>query len=119
MFNFKNLGALSQISQLMMNPSSITDRAKEMKGRLAEETACGTAADGLIRVVVSGVGEVRELTICSSLIQCGSTKEIEEHLPQAINEALAQVRQLYVVKLREMAGGIELPPGLDDVLGGT
>lgn len=114
MFNFKNLAGLSQ---LMMNAGSISERVKEMRTSLAEETAVGHAAEGSIRIEVSGIGEVQSLSICSSLVQHGNTDRVEELLPQALNEALAQVRQLHIEKIKELAGGIDLP-GLDEVIGG-
>ena len=115
MFNFKNLSGLSQ---LMMNAGSIAERLKEMRAHLEEETATGSAAEGSIQVEVSGVGEVRRLTICSSLVQCGTTDQLEEHLPLALNEALSKVRQMHLAKVRELTGGIDLP-GLEEVLGGS
>jgi nucleoid-associated protein EbfC len=114
MFNFKNLAGLSQ---LMMNAGNITERVKEMRASLAQEIAVGSAAEGSIQIEVTGTGEVQKLFICSSLIQDGSTNQLEELLPLALNEALAQVRQLHIDKVRELTGGIDLP-GLDEALGG-
>ncbi len=113
MFNFKNLGSLTQ---LMMNAGSIADRIKEVRESLAEQVATGSAAEGSIHVVVSGVGEIQRLTICSTLIQSGSTEQIEELLPLALNEALGKVRQMHLAKMRELTGGVDLP-GLDEALG--
>jgi DNA-binding protein YbaB len=112
MFNFKNLSGLTQ---LMMNAGSITDRIREMRESLANQTATGSAAEGSIHVEVSGTGEVQRLTICTSLIQTGSTDQIEVLLPQALNEALAKVRQMHIAKVRELTGGVDIP-GLDDAL---
>jgi nucleoid-associated protein EbfC len=114
MFNFKNLAGLSQ---MMMNAGSIADRIKEMRASLSKETAVGSAAEGSIQVELSGVGEVQRLFICSSLVQSGTTEQLEELLPLALNEALGEVRRLHIEKMRELTGGIDLP-GLDEAIGG-
>ena len=113
MFNFKNLSGLTQ---LMMNAGSIADRIKEVKESLANQTATGTAAEGSIHVEVSGTGEVQRLSICSTLVQTGTTDQIEQLLPVALNEALAKVRQMHIDKVRELTGGVDLP-GLEDAIG--
>jgi len=113
MFNFKNLSGLTQ---LMMNAGSLTDRIKEMRDSLASQTATGSAAEGSIHVEVSGTGEVQRLTICTTLIQTGTTDQIEQLLPLALNEALGKVRQMHVDKVRELTGGVDIP-GLEDALG--
>ncbi|MBX3423690.1 MAG: YbaB/EbfC family nucleoid-associated protein [Pirellulaceae bacterium] len=112
MFNFKNLSGLSQ---LMMNAGSITERVQQMRQNLSEEVATGSAAEGAIHIEVTGAGEVRKLLIHASLIEHGATDQLEQLLPQAINEALAKVRQMHISKVRELTGGIDLP-GLDDLL---
>ena len=113
MFNFKNLSGLTQ---LMMNAGSIADRIKEVKESLANQTATGTGAEGSIHVEVSGTGEVQRLSICSTLVQTGTTDQIEQLLPVALNEALAKVRQMHIDKVRELTGGVDLP-GLEDAIG--
>ena len=113
MFNFKNLSGLTQ---LMMNAGSLADRIKDLKESLANQTATGTAAEGSIHVEVSGTGEVQRLSICSTLVQTGTTDQIEQLLPLALNEALAKVRQMHLEKVRELTGGVDLP-GLEDALG--
>lgn len=112
MFNFKNLSGLSQ---LMMNAGSIAERIKEMRENLAQQTATGSAAEGSIHVEVTGTGQVQRLSICSTLIQTGTTEQIEQLLPIALNEALTKVRQMHIAKMRELTGGVDLP-GLDDAL---
>lgn len=115
MFNLKNLSGLSQ---LMMNAGSIPEKIKEMREKLAQETVSGGAnSEGAVFVELSGTGDVRRVVICTSLVQCGTSEQVEQLLPQALNEALAKVRKLHIEKMRELTGGIDIP-GLDEALGG-
>ena len=108
---FKNLNGLTQ---LLKNASSMGERVKEIRAELEAEIIDGSAEDGKIQVQVSGVGEVKKISIAPELAEEGVAR-IEELLPVALNQALTEVRKMHVEKMRESTGGIELP-GLDDAL---
>jgi len=109
---FKNLTGLAQ---MLRSASTIGDRVKEMKERLAKQTATGAAGGDLVQVEISGVGEVKKVRISPSLISRGDVEMIEEMIPVAMNEVLAKVRKMHVDMMREATGGIDIP-GLDDAL---
>ncbi len=109
---FKNLTGLAQ---MLRSASTIGDRVKEMKERLAKQTATGAAGGDLVQVEISGVGEVKKVRISPTLISRGDVEMIEEMIPVAMNEALAKVRKMHVDMMREATGGIDIP-GLDDAL---
>lgn len=109
---FKNLTGLAQ---MLRSASTIGDRVKEMKERLAKQTATGAAGGDLVEVEISGVGEVKKVRISPALISRGDVEMIEEMIPVAMNEALAKVRKMHVDMMREATGGIDIP-GLDDAL---
>ena len=109
---FKNLTGLAQ---MLKSASSIGDRVKEMKERLAKQTATGSAGGDLVKVEVTGTGEVTKVRISSELISRKDVELIEELIPVAMNEALAKVRKMNIDMLREATGGISIP-GLDDAL---
>ena len=108
---FKNLNGLTQ---LLKNASSMGERVKEIRAELEAEIIDGSAEDGKIQVQVSGVGEVKKISIAPEPVEEGVAR-IEELLPVALNQALTEVRKMHVEKMREATGGIELP-GLDDAL---
>lgn len=109
---FKNLTGLAQ---MLKSASSIGDRVKEMKERLAKQTATGSAGGDLVLVEVTGTGEVTKVRISPQLISRNDVELIEELIPVAMNEALAKVRKMNVDMIREATGGISIP-GLDDAL---
>lgn len=115
MFNFKNLSGLSQ---LMMNAGSLPEKIKQMREDLANQVvAGGEDVEGAVYVELTGTGEVRRLQICSTLVAGGCSKQVEQILPEVLNEALAKVRRLHIEKMRELTGGMDIP-GLEEALGG-
>ncbi len=109
---FKNLTGLAQ---MLRSAGSIGERVKEMKERLARQTATGSAGGDLVQVEISGVGEVKKVRIDPALISRGDVEMIEEMIPVAMNEALAKVRKMHIEMMREATGGIDIP-GLDDAI---
>ncbi len=111
---FKNLTGLAQ---MLRSASTIGDRVKEMKERLAKQTATGAAGGDLVQVEISGIGEVKKVRLDPSLISGGDIELIEELIPAAMNEALVKVRKMHIDMMREATGGIDIP-GLDDAIAG-
>lgn len=106
---------LSGLSQLMRHASSLGERVKEIQASLAKAQATGSAGDNRVQVEISGVGLVTRLTLAPDLVAENDSALLEELIPQALNEALAKVRQMHLDKVREATAGIELP-GLEEAL---
>lgn len=109
---FKNLTGLAQ---MLRSASTIGDRVKEMKERLEKQSASGSAGGDLVLVELTGTGEVTKVRISAELISRNDVELIEELIPVAMNEALAKVRKMHIVMMREATGGVSIP-GLDDAL---
>jgi DNA-binding protein YbaB len=89
-----------------------------MREQLAQEVVTGGSSEvGSVYVEMTGTGEIRKIVICTTLVQTGTSKHVEQILPQALNEALTKVRKLHIDKMRELTGGVNIP-GLDEALGG-
>lgn len=106
---------LSGLSQLMRHAGSLGERVKEMRASLADAQATGSAGDNQVQVEVNGLGVVKRLSLAPELVAKNDCRLLEELIPQALNEALTQVRQMHVDKVREATAGIELP-GLEEAL---
>jgi DNA-binding YbaB/EbfC family protein len=109
---FKNLNGLAQV---LKNASSMGERVKEMRESLAAEVATGSAGGDMVQVEVTGVGEVRKVSLSPELLERNDRELIEELIPAAMNEALTKVRKMHIDKMREATGGIDFP-GLDEAL---
>jgi DNA-binding YbaB/EbfC family protein len=107
----KNLNGLAT---LLKNASSMGDRVKELREGLAREIVTGTAGGDMVKVEVSGMGEVKSLRIAPELVERQDVELIEDLVPSALNEALTKVRRMHIDKMREATGGLDLP-GLEEL----
>ena len=73
-------------------------------------TAEGVAGGGLVHVVVNGANEVVSVRIEPGAMD--DRELLEDLVRAATTEALRGVKEQISGKLREMTGGLPIPPGL-------
>jgi len=94
-------------------------QAKELQGRMEamqEEVSAleveGAAGGGLVTVTMSGKSEMRAIKIDPSLMKPEEAEIVEDLIVAACNDARAKAEALLAEKMREMTGGLQLPPGM-------
>ncbi len=103
----KNLGEMmEQVRRMQEN----MQRAQE---ELAQAAVTGVAGGGMVRIVLSGKGGMKSVEIDPSLLAPEEGEILEDLLIAAHNDARAKVEELTAEKMREAAGGLPLPPGMD------
>ncbi len=94
-------------------------KAKELQGKmqqLQEEIAAlevsGVAGGGLVRVTLSGKGDLRAVRVDPSLLKVGEGEILEDLLVAAHADAKAKAEAATAEKMQAVTGGFPLPPGL-------
>jgi DNA-binding YbaB/EbfC family protein len=105
------------------NLSSLVKQAQEMGGRLQslneelkKRRVVGRSGADLIEVEANGVGQILRVTIDPGLVERRDREMLEDLIPAAVNQALAKAKEVHAEALRELTGGMNLPP-LDDLMG--
>lgn len=103
----------------MKNLGSLMKQAKEMQGKMAEMQASlegheitGVAGAGMVKVTLSGKGDMRGLSLDPSIIDPQECEMIEDLIKAAHADARVKVEAYSQEKMKEMTGGLELPPGM-------
>lgn len=102
----KNLGALMKQAQAMQA------KMAELQDKLASMEVTGASGGGMVHATVSGKGEVRRIKIDPSLLDPGEVEVLEDLIVAALNDARSKAETSAAEQMRELAGGLELPPGL-------
>jgi len=102
----KNLGAMMKQAQQMQS------RMAELQEQLASEEVSGASGGGMVRVTLNGKGEARGVKIDPSLAVADDIEVLEDLLVAAINDAKAKVDAHMAEKMKELTGGLQLPPGM-------
>ena len=101
----KNLG------QLMKQAQEMQTKMAEMQQRLVDVEITGSAAAGMVIVVMNGKGEMRKVKIDPPLIIPDEAAVLEDLIVAAQNDARAKVDAYMQEESSKMMGGVELPPG--------
>jgi DNA-binding YbaB/EbfC family protein len=109
------LGGGADLSALMAQAQQMQQRLMQAQEELAQAQVVGTAGGGLVRVTVTGAGEVVGLEIAPSAVDPTDTEGLADLVLAAIkdgNRAATELQQQAMGPLAEGlggAGGLGLP----------
>ena len=103
--------AIGDFVGMMKQARALQARMEEMQREIAAVEVEGTAGGGLVRVVASGKGEVKRLSIDPSLIKPDEREILADLVVAAVNDARAKAEAILAEKMRAATGGLQLPPG--------
>ncbi len=89
---------------------NVTQRMQQMQAEAGEIVVEGQAGAGLVTAKVNGRQEVLEVRIAEEAM--ADRELLEDLVTAALNDALGRAKQAVAGKVSDLAGGLQLPPGL-------
>ena len=102
----KNLG------QMMKQAQAMQAKMAEMQEKLAQLEVSGQSGAGMVQATLNGKSELRGLKIDPSLVDPGEVEVLEDLIVAAVNDAKAKVEAQVAEEMKNVTGGLELPPGM-------
>jgi DNA-binding YbaB/EbfC family protein len=102
----KNLGNMLKQAQQMQA------RMAEMQARLEQIEVEGQSGAGMVKVTLSGKGDLRKVTIDPSLIDPEEREVLEDLLVAAHADAKQKVEATMAEEMQKATAGMGLPAGL-------
>ena len=99
------MGMMKQVGQMQA-------RVQQMQEELAGIEIDGRSGGGLVKVTLTGKGDVKKVRIDPSLIKADEAEILEDLIVAAAGDAKGKLDATLQAKMQEMAGGLPLPPGL-------
>ena len=97
---------------MMKQAKEMQAKFQQMQEEMAGLEAEGQAGGGLVKVTMSGKGEMRSVSIDPSLMKEDEAEILEDLILAAHNDAKAKVEAAVAEKTKELTAGLPLPPGL-------
>ncbi len=97
---------------LMKQAKEMQSKMQSMQDELAELTAEGVSGAGLVKVTLTGKGQMASVEIDPSLMKEGEQDILEDLIVAAHNDAKQKVEEETVRKTQELTAGMPLPPGM-------
>ncbi len=97
---------------LMKQAAEFKSKMEAMQAELDQIEVEGTSGGGLVTVKLSGKGEMKGVKIDGSLIKPQEKEIVEDLIVAAHADARRKAEVLVQEKMKSVAGGLPLPPGL-------
>ena len=99
-----------EILQMAQNAQNELQRAQENLDSVEVE---GTSGGGLISITLTGKGEMKSVKIDVSLFKPSDKEIVEDLIIAAHTDARRKAEVVMQEKMKAVAGGLPLPPGLN------
>lgn len=95
-------------------------QAQEMQGKmqamqedLASMEIIGEAGGGMVKVTLSGKGDMKSLAFDDAMMKPGEREILEDLIVAAHNDAKAKMEAAAAEKMKEVTGDLQLPAGMN------
>jgi DNA-binding YbaB/EbfC family protein len=97
---------------MMKQAAQLQSKMQELQAELDRMEIEGTAGGGMVTVTLTGKGDLKGVKIDDSLIKPGEKEILEDLLVAAHADAKRKSEALLQDKMKDLTGGLPLPPGL-------
>lgn len=99
------MGMMKQVGQMQA-------RVQQMQEELGSLEIDGQSGGGLVKIILSGKGDMKKVHIDPSLMKPEEAEILEDLIVAAAQDAKGKLDVQLQAKMQEMTGGLPLPPGL-------
>ena len=96
---------------LMKQATELKSKMEAMQAELDQVEVEGISGGGLVSVKLSGKGEMRGVKIDGSLMKPEDKEIVEDLIVAAYADAKRKAEAVLQEKMKDVAGGLPLPPG--------
>jgi len=97
---------------LMKQAAELKSKMEAMQAELDQVEVEGASGGGLVTVKLSGKGELKSVKIDPSLMKPEEAEILEDLLVAAHADARRKAEAIMQERMKSVAGGLPLPPGL-------
>lgn len=103
---------MKNLAGLMKQASQMQARMEEVQTSLTNLTVEGQSGAGLVKIALSGKGEMRSITIDPKLAEPGEIEMLQDLILAAFGDARTKSEAAAAEEMRKVTGGLDLPAGL-------
>jgi hypothetical protein len=94
------------LNKLMQQAQQMQEQMQRAQAELANETVEASAGGGMVTVIATGAGEIKQITIDPKAIDPDDPELLADMVLAAVNEALRSAQNLMQSKLGGALGGL-------------
>ncbi len=103
---------MKNFSNMMKQAQEMQGRIQEMQGELDTLEVKGSSGAGLVTVTLNGKGDMTGLKIDASMVKPDEAEILEDLIVAAHNDAKTKMEAMLQDKMKDLTGGLPIPPGM-------
>ena len=104
---------MKNIGQMLKQAQQMQSKMAEMQEQLADTLVDGVSGAGLVKVILNCKGEMKLIKLDPSLLNPAENEILEDLIIAAYADAKSKSEAKSAEAMKELTGGIELPPGMN------
>ena len=97
---------------MMKQAQELQKKMAEAQNKLEEIEVQGTSGGGMVKVIATAKGEVKQIILDESLLSKEEKEMTEDLIVAAINDARQKGETASQEEMKSLTGGMPLPPGM-------
>ena len=107
-----NLGGMGSMGGMMKQVQKAMEQAQQMERDLSALRVEGSAGGGMVKVEVTGSGQLESVQIDPAVVDPGDVEMLQDLVVSAVRDGMEQAAKLKEERMRQLTGGLGLPPGM-------
>ncbi|WP_135467384.1 YbaB/EbfC family nucleoid-associated protein [Crenalkalicoccus roseus] len=103
---------MKNLSNMLKQAQQMQSRMQEMQAKLEATEVEGAAGAGMVKVTLTGKGDLKRVSIDPSLMTAEDREVLEDLLVAAHADARQKVEATMAEEMQKAAAGLSLPPGM-------
>jgi DNA-binding YbaB/EbfC family protein len=103
---------MKNLANMMKQAQQMQSRMAEMQAKLEAATMQGQAGGGMVRITLSGKGDLKAVNIDPSLMVADDREVLEDLLLAAHADAKQKVEAMMAEEMQKATAGMNIPGGL-------
>jgi DNA-binding YbaB/EbfC family protein len=100
------------IADMMKQFQDMQAKMQEAQAKLEASEVTGQSGGGMVKVTMNGKGAMTAIAIDPALMKPEEKEILEDLLVAAHNDAKSKAERMMADSLKDVTGGLPLPPGL-------
>ena len=100
------------IGNMMKQAQQLQKKMAEVQEQLSSIEVEGVSGGGMVKVIATAKGEIKRILLDDSIMKPEEKEITEDLIVAAINDAKQKGEVASQEKMKEITGGIPLPPGM-------
>ncbi len=103
---------MKNLANMMKQAQQMQSRMAEMQAKLEAATMQGQAGGGMVKITLSGKGDLKAVSIDPSLMVADDREVLEDLLLAAHADAKQKVEAMMAEEMQKATAGMNIPGGL-------